>query len=259
MAAVARGRSFGLKSGAAPFGERHYSDTLLTSCCQERYHRVSFMRRADRLFQIIQILRRRAAVTRASDLAEELEVSVRTVYRDVADLIGSGVPIEGEAGVGYLLRDGYDLPPLMFTVDEIEALALGASIVASWSDPELARAAEDVRAKIGSVLPERRKIRLDYADEAGDRSERIVRPLALAFYGPVWVMVAWCELRNDFRNFRLDRMAEAEILETRFAPEPGKRLADFVAIMKRCEESYSRRPLDARRPALAAGARPQSP
>ncbi len=250
------------------------------------------MRRADRLFQIIQILRRRAAVTRASDLAEELEVSVRTVYRDVADLIGSGVPIEGEAGVGYLLRDGYDLPPLMFTVDEIEALALGASIVASWSDPELARAAEDVRAKIGSVLPEhlreefvsthliapeqhyrapiavdmagirksirlRRKIRLDYADEAGDRSERVVRPLALAFYGPVWVMVAWCELRNDFRNFRLDRMAEAEILETRFAPEPGKRLADFVAIMQRCEEEDRRRPWQGRGPPSRPGVRPQ--
>jgi len=225
------------------------------------------MRRADRLFQIIQSLRRRRALTRAQDLAEELEVSVRTIYRDVAALVGSGVPIEGEAGLGYLLREGYDLPPMMFSVDEIEAIVLGASIVASWSDPELGEAARNVRAKIEAVLPERlravfletnlvapehhyrepilvdlaalrrairtrNRIAVAYTNEAGAASRRTIRPLALAFYGPVWVMVAWCELRNDFRNFRVDRMAEATILPERFGPEPGKRLEDFLARMR---------------------------
>lgn len=121
--------------------------------------RRSHVRRADRLFRIIQILRRRR-VTTARRLAEELEVSARTVYRDVQDLVASGVPIEGEAGVGYVLRRGYDLPPLMFTEDEIEALVLGARIVGSWADAALARAAGDVLVKVDAVLPPRLKHRL---------------------------------------------------------------------------------------------------
>ena len=118
------------------------------------------MRRADRLFQIIQILRR-GQLTTAQALADELEVSSRTIYRDVADLIGSGVPVEGAAGAGYLLRDGYDLPPLMFSPTELEALVLGVRIVASWADAELGRAAQDVLAKVEAVLPEPLRVRLD--------------------------------------------------------------------------------------------------
>jgi predicted DNA-binding transcriptional regulator YafY len=219
------------------------------------------MRRADRLFQIIQILRR-GRLTTARALADELEVSSRTIYRDVADLIGSGVPVEGAAGAGYLLREGYDLPPLMFSPTELEALVLGARIVASWADAELGRAAQDVLAKVEAVLPEpfrtrldkmpllapddhaevprkvdlaalrrtireRRKIDLDYRDAAGQMTLRRVRPLGLFFYGPVWLLAAWCELRGDFRMFRVDRMAEAAFLDATFEPTPGRTLEDF--------------------------------
>jgi predicted DNA-binding transcriptional regulator YafY len=220
------------------------------------------MRRADRLFEIIQILRRRK-LARARDLAEELEVSERTVYRDIRDLMASDVPIEGEAGVGYVLRGGFDLPPLMFDEQEIEALVLGARIVESWADPELAGAVSDVIAKVEAVIPERlrdhmaetallappdhfaepvsvppgelrralrrrHKLRFRYRDGEDRQSERRVRPLALSFYGPVWLLTAWCELRRDFRSFRLDRITELAILEERFRPEPGKTLQDFM-------------------------------
>jgi predicted DNA-binding transcriptional regulator YafY len=219
------------------------------------------MRRADRLFLIIQILRR-GKLTTARDLAEELEVSSRTIYRDVADLIGAGVPVEGAAGAGYLLRQGYDLPPLMFSPIELEALVLGARIVASWADPELGRAAQDVLAKVEAVLPEpqrtrlgktpllapgdhyqaplqvdlaalrrtireRRKIDLDYCDAAGQQTRRRVWPLGLFFYGPVWLLAAWCELRQDFRMFRVDRMADAMFLDLPFDPVSGRTLEDF--------------------------------
>lgn len=227
------------------------------------------MRRADRLFRIIQSLRRRGrthrhGLTLARDLAEELEVSVRTIYRDIADLQASGVPVEGAAGLGYVLREGYDLPPMMFTLDEIEAIALGCAVAASWGDVGLARAADDVRAKIAAVLapdlrdalldsalvaPEghrklainvdmadlrqamrtRHKLRLDYTNEAGARTERVVRPLALAFYGPIWLMLGWCELRDDFRSFRVDRMTAAARTGDRFALEVGKRRQDYLA------------------------------
>jgi predicted DNA-binding transcriptional regulator YafY len=208
------------------------------------------MRRADRLFQIIQILRR-GQLTTARALADELEVSSRTIYRDVADLIGSGVPVEGAAGAGYLLRDGYDLPPLMFSPTELEALVLGARIVASWADAELGRAAHDVLAKVEAVLPEplrarftkmpllapgdhaevprkvdlaalrkmirdRRKLELDYYDAAGQMTRR-----------RVWLLAAWCELRQDFRMFRVDRMAEATFLDVTFEPTRGRTLEDY--------------------------------
>ena len=220
------------------------------------------MRRADRLFEIIQILRRRS-LTRARDLAEQLEVSERTIYRDVRDLIACGVPIEGEAGVGYVLRGGFDLPPLMFDDQEIEALLLGARIVQSWTDPSLARAAADVVAKVEAVIPERlrrhmaetallapkdhfqepievdllalrdalrakNKLQVSYRDGEGRQTERRLRPLGLAFYGPVWVLAAWCELRDDFRAFRLDRMRELAVLDERFRDEPGKSLNDYL-------------------------------
>ncbi|MCP4329261.1 MAG: YafY family transcriptional regulator [Alphaproteobacteria bacterium] len=220
------------------------------------------MRRADRLFEIIQILRRRK-LARAQDLAERLEVSERTIYRDVSDLMASGVPIEGEAGVGYILREGYDLPPIMFNEQEIEALVLGVRIVESWSDPELAKAAGNVIAKVESVVPERlrrhmaetallapadhfmepvtvdpgalrlavrhrRKVHFHYHDADDNPTERSVRPLGLAFYGPVWLLASWCELRLDFRSFRLDRMENLDILDDTFVPEAGKTIEDFV-------------------------------
>jgi predicted DNA-binding transcriptional regulator YafY len=200
------------------------------------------MRRADRLFEIIQLLRRQKLV-RARDLAARLEVSERTIYRDTSDLMASGVPIEGEAGVGYALRQGFDLPPLMFDEHEIEALVLGARIVESWTDAKLADAAANVIAKVEAVVPERLrrhmadtallaparhfaepiavdpselrralrqrlKVHFHYRDSENRATARAARPLALVFYGPVWLLAAWCELRQDFRSFRLDRMSE---------------------------------------------------
>ncbi len=220
------------------------------------------MRRADRLFEIIQALRRQSLV-RARDLSSALEVSERTIYRDIQDLVASGVPIEGEAGVGYVLKAGFDLPPLMFKEQEIEALVLGARIVASWADPELATAATDVIAKVQAVIPERLrdymantallapphhwmepiafdvaelrralrgqlKVRFAYRDAQDEASQRTVRPLCLAYYGPVWMLSAWCELRDDFRTFRLDRIADFDVPGERFRPEPGKTLHDFL-------------------------------
>jgi predicted DNA-binding transcriptional regulator YafY len=221
------------------------------------------MRRADRLFQLVQILRGRR-LTRARDLALKLEVSERTVYRDVRDLMASGVPIEGEAGVGYRLRN-FDLPPLMFTQEEVEAVVLGARIVQSWADPQLARAAGELLGKVEAALPrdrrhlvretllfapddharaeiavdlaelrraarESRRLRFCYTDARGAASARTVRPLGLSFYGPVWLLASWCELRGDFRAFRLDRMSALEVLDV-VPQEPGKALADFLAAM----------------------------
>jgi predicted DNA-binding transcriptional regulator YafY len=220
------------------------------------------MRRADRLFEIIQFMRRKELV-RARELAESLEVSERTIYRDVQDLITSGVPIEGEAGIGYVLRAGFDLPPLMFKEQEIEALVLGARIVESWADPELATAASDVIAKVEAVIPERLrtymantallapqqhfmepisfdmgqlrqalrnqlKVYFEYQTAGGEASQRTVRPLSLAYFGPVWILAAWCELRDDFRTFRLDRIKAFAVRQDRFRGEPGKTLVDFL-------------------------------
>jgi predicted DNA-binding transcriptional regulator YafY len=218
------------------------------------------VRRADRLFQIIQRLRRRGRVTAAA-LAEELEVSPRTVYRDVRDLVAGGVPIQGEAGVGYALPRGFDLPPLMFTEEEIEALVLGARIVETRADPALARAARDALAKVETVLPprlkdrvaeaalfapghrvraadagltslrtavrERRKVSFSYRDRTDAPSARTVQPLGVFFWGETWSLGAWCELRTGFRNFRIDRMSELAVLDDRFQPEPGRTLRDF--------------------------------
>ena len=225
------------------------------------------MRRADRLFQIVQYLRGGRLVT-AATLAERLEVSERTIYRDIADLVGSGVPIDGEAGVGYLMRDGYDLPPLMFSHDEIVALVAGARMIRAWGGAAMARAAEEALVKIETVLPEgtrsraskveihaialemtpqvrqridaieaaveaRRRLALSYQDVEARATERVVRPLGLWFWGKVWTLVAWCELRDDFRMFRLDRIARMDIKGAPFRLERGKTLADFYRIMER--------------------------
>ena len=221
------------------------------------------MRRADRLFQLVQLIRGRRLST-ARFLADRLEVSERTVYRDVADLAAQGVPIEGEAGVGYRMRSGFDLPPLMFTRDEAQALVASVRIARSRLDPALAGHADGALSKILAVLPaaaraaaesmavlappsavdvatrerlgvlreaaeQRRKVRLAYLDLKGARtSERVVRPLGCVFWGEVWTLAAWCESRADFRNFRIDRVDALAVLDERFRDEPGKTLADLL-------------------------------
>jgi predicted DNA-binding transcriptional regulator YafY len=224
------------------------------------------MRRADRLFQIVQHLRGGRLVT-AKMLSERLEVSERTIYRDVADLQSSGVPVDGEAGVGYILREGFDLPPLMFTRDEIVALVAGARMARAFGGAAMARAAEEALVKIGAVLPPalqarlnavevhapgillseperllvdflenavamRKVVSLGYADVDGRITERNVRPLGLWFWGKVWTFVAWCELRNDFRAFRIDRIRHAHDAARLFKQERGKTLADFYRSME---------------------------
>jgi predicted DNA-binding transcriptional regulator YafY len=219
------------------------------------------MRRADRLFEIIQRLRRHQVVT-ARSLAEQFNLSERTIYRDIRDLIASKVPIEGAAGVGYSLRKGYDLPPLMFSERELEALVFGARMVQNWSDAELGRAADAALSKIENVLPAHlqrllddrslwaasgmrrmpvtfdlgrlraairvcQKVRFRYCDENGAVTRRKVRPLSLWFYPPFWTAASWCELRNDFRFFRVDRMTDVEFLSEDFAPEDGKSAHDL--------------------------------
>jgi predicted DNA-binding transcriptional regulator YafY len=237
------------------------------------------MRRADRLFQIVQYLRGGRLVT-AAKLSEWLEVSERTIYRDIADLQSTGVPIDGEAGVGYLMRDGFDLPPLMFSRDEIVALVAGARLIRAWGGASMARAAEEALIKIEAVLPEaerqradrvevhaiasemtpavreridrieqavetRQRLALSYLDAEERSTERTVRPLGLWFWGKVWTLVAWCELRDDFRMFRLDRIARLAADGAPFRPEPGKTLADFYRVM----ESQSRARDTGRHPA----------
>jgi len=208
------------------------------------------MRRADRLFHIIQLIRGRRLTT-AAFLAQRLEVSERTIYRDVADLGRSGVPISGEAGVGYLMRPGYRLQPLMFDAEELAALALGSRMVRSWADPALGRAAERALVRIESVLPQalrqdpardallvpgfhvpeamrapmaalrasiaaHRKVRLAYTRADGLASQRVIHPLGLVFWGETWTLGAWCELRGGFRSFRLDRIAGLTPLDDAF-------------------------------------------
>ncbi|MFL6663474.1 MAG: helix-turn-helix transcriptional regulator [Rhizobacter sp.] len=219
------------------------------------------MRRADRLFQLVQIIRGRRLST-AEYLAERVEVSARTVYRDVADLQAQGVPIEGEAGVGYRMRPEFDLPPLMFTKDEAQALVASVRVAQPRLDPGLARHAEGALSKILAVLPSaaraaaeslavyappvgfdeatrgrlerlrvateaRRKVRLRYLDLKEQTSERLVRPLGCFYWGEVWTLAAWCESRADFRNFRVDRILDLGVLDERFRDEAGKTLADL--------------------------------
>jgi predicted DNA-binding transcriptional regulator YafY len=223
------------------------------------------MRRADRLFRIVQMLRSGRLKT-ARALAERLQVSERTIYRDVRDLQLSGQPIEGEAGVGYTLRRDFDLPPLMFTPEELTALVLGARLVQAWGGAESVIAASSALARIEAVLPAELAARLDaialYApgfrmsaahrrlldqihaaclnktvlefsytrlNEDATRAEwRTVRPLALVFWSGVWTLAAWCETRNDFRNFRIDRIEALAITTRNFTPRRGQRLEDLL-------------------------------
>jgi predicted DNA-binding transcriptional regulator YafY len=222
------------------------------------------MRRADRLFQIVQLLRARGTVT-AAELAGELAVSERTIYRDVRDLMLAGVPIQGEAGVGYALPRGFDLPPLMFSEGELSALVLGASMVQAFADEALAQEARNLLAKVQAVLPERlrptmqrsellappfhredlaahleplrhaikerRILSLEYVAAGGEASVRRVHPLGLYFWGSAWTLTAWCELREDFRTFRPDRIRKLEDTGDRFEPDPERDLDAFLARM----------------------------
>jgi predicted DNA-binding transcriptional regulator YafY len=222
------------------------------------------MRRADRLFEIVQLLQSRRFMT-AQQIAGALEVSVRTVYRDTADLMTAGVPIDGEAGVGYRLDREFDLPPLMFDRDEIEALLIGARIVQSWANEDLAHAASRALIKIESVLPDdlrphlaegalfalrvestralsenlaplraaiqaRHKINFEYTRLNGEPSERTVHPLGLFYWGTIWSLAAWCELRNDFRTFRIDRIEHLTQTDHLIEDTPGRTLDDYMKV-----------------------------
>jgi predicted DNA-binding transcriptional regulator YafY len=223
------------------------------------------MRRADRLFRIVQMLRSGRLKT-ARALAERLQVSERTIYRDVQDLQLAGQPIEGEAGVGYVLRRDFDLPPLMFTAEEVTALVLGARLVKAWGGTEMVSAAVAALARIEAVLPAELAARVDaialyapgfkmpiahrrlldrlhaaclsrtviiftytrLADDASRAELRRVRPLALAFWSGVWTLAAWCETRGDFRTFRIDRMEGFTDTGVTFTPKRGQRLEDYL-------------------------------
>ncbi len=225
------------------------------------------MRRADRLFQIVQLIRGRRLTT-AAWLAERLQVSERTVYRDVADLQRQGVPLEGEAGVGYRLGKGFDLPPLMFSTDEAQALVAAVRIAQPWLDPQLAASAEDALSRVLSVLPTATRAaaeslvvrvaplglepavhqalqqlrqaaqakhlcQLAYRDANDKPSNRQVRPLGVFYWGKVWTLAAWCETRRDFRSFRVDRIDKLKVSEAHFKDEPGKTLADLLRKVQR--------------------------
>ena len=232
------------------------------------------MRRADRLFKIVQFLRGRQLTT-AQQLSAWLLVSDRTIYRDIRDLSLSGTPIEGEAGVGYRLKGGMELPPLQFEFEEIEALTLGARMVETWSGPKLASAAASALAKIAAALPKERrswleasrtfvpdfhvpkqlgerfdivraaiaarsKLNFVYADQQKQLSNRIVWPLSLYFWGEHWTLGAWCALREDFRSFRLDRMLRLKPLAECFSDQPGRRLSDFARAQCAGDSTYPR-------------------
>lgn len=229
------------------------------------------MRRADRLFQIVQILRNKRLVT-AKALAERLEVSERTIYRDIQDLSLSGVPVEGEAGVGYRLRHSLDLPPIMFNADEIQALVVAARLAKTWAGSELGFFAQSALDKITAVIPpelqdkidgsklfalrfgpredldinldvcrkaidDKHLLRMHYRRADGEVSRRHIRPLGLFFWGSVWTLVGWCELRGDFRNFRLDRILSLQAENQTFTDDDGQSLQDFIDLMHRIDSN----------------------
>lgn len=226
------------------------------------------MRRADRLIRIVHFLRRRRRAVTADRIAEEFGICTRTVYRDIRDLMDSGTPITGEAGVGYVIDKEYYLPPITFDADEMEAIGLGISMVRQWTDSRFAAKADSAFEKIKAVLPAnlqgelqqittyavgssakipwqvsfsdireyirtRRKIHIEYKDEAKRMSARTIRPLGLFFFSPVWLLTGWCEKRRDFRSFRLDRIRILQAQDVYFEDEVGKNLEAYLAL---CEE-----------------------
>ncbi|MEP1766454.1 MAG: YafY family protein [Sulfitobacter sp.] len=219
------------------------------------------MAKSDRLFSILQILRD-GALHRAADLAAQMDVSVRTLYRDMDHLLASGVPLVGTRGTGYRLPPAVTLPPLTLTAAELEALNLGLAIAAELADPDLKAAADSLADKVDAVLPQtahaqadawkfdaspfanaargfaqmpllraalkaRQKLRLTYTDPDGTVSSRIIRPLKLEYWSRVWILTAWCEHLQAHHAFRLDLINTAEALPELFAEEEGKRLADY--------------------------------
>ncbi len=223
------------------------------------------MRRTDRLFDLILLLRD-GRLHKADDLAEALEVSVRTIYRDMDTLQQSGVPVAGERGLGYMMTAPVTLPPLNLTLTELEALHLGMAVVGEAADPELQQAARSLSAKVDAVLPEdrsapqagwgfavypfadaaagfrfmpairaairsRQKLQISYATESGPVTERVIRPLQMEYWGRVWTVTSWCELRGDFRVFRIDRVRALKALAELFVEEQGKSLADYLERM----------------------------
>jgi len=223
-------------------------------------------RRADRLFEIIQILRTASAPVTADSLARRIEVTPRTIYRDIATLQARRVPIEGAAGIGYVLRRGFDLPPLMFTLEEIDAIALGTRLVKRVRDRKLRRAADSVLSKVTSILPDdlradpaasalyvsegdtpanavdlsevrtairrARKMRMTYVDDRQRRTRRTIWPVALAYYVDATLIGAWCELRRDWRSFRVDRIAAARTLDQSFDNKGNRLTAQWLALPK---------------------------
>lgn len=224
------------------------------------------MRPADRLFRIIQVMRASGRAMTASEIAERMEVAPRTIYRDMQHLIASGAPIDGERGVGYLLREAFDAPPLAFTFEQLEALAFGVRAVQMLGDRRLAQAAREAMEKIGQGLPEEharklrsaplrafrsalqpeppatlgeirqaiageRKLRITYESLAEETSERTIWPLGLSIFGHHWLLTAWCELRKDFRDFRVDRIVSLKTERRRFAPTPGRSFDAYLARM----------------------------
>jgi predicted DNA-binding transcriptional regulator YafY len=218
------------------------------------------MDKTERLFSIMDALRRHRRPVTAAQLAEEQGVSVRTLYRDVQTLIGLGAPIDGEAGIGYMLKAGFFLPPLMFSAEELEALVLGGRWVQARPDHELSHAARNALAKIATASPEdlrdrisntglwpvasswndedegrllplireairdERVLEISYADEQGRTTDRAVWPVALAYYEQKQILASWCTMREDFRNFRTDRIADARIVAGKF----GRRRAQLA-------------------------------
>jgi predicted DNA-binding transcriptional regulator YafY len=232
------------------------------------------MQRAERLFQLLTLLRNRRTVMTARQMSEQLDVSERTIYRDIQSLTLSGVPVEGEAGVGYRLSHRYQLPPLMFDRHEVEALLLGARMVNSWGDSEMAANAKQAMQKILAVLPEhlrhsdeslpllvphmedvqkfytahsqpvreairaKRCVQIEYTRADEQASSRIVEPLGLIFWGKVWTLVAWCQLRHDYRTFRLDRIQSLTATDDIFATTEHKSLNHFL---QKVREEYKQK------------------
>ncbi|WP_395943244.1 helix-turn-helix transcriptional regulator [Brevundimonas sp.] len=230
------------------------------------------MSRSERLFDLLNALRRHRRPVSGQVLADEMGISLRTLYRDIASLQAQGATIEGEPGVGYVLKPGFLLPPLMFTPEEIEALVLGSRWVADRADARMRDAALGALARIAAVVPPdlkdemetsallvvpgapfpvdvvdpallrkairtERRLKLCYRDEAGKASERVVWPFALVFFDRVRLLLAWCELREDFRSFRTDRVVEAEVMEARY---PARRQALLKTWREAQEKSISK-------------------
>lgn len=244
------------------------------------------MRRADRLFDIIQALRVAKAPLTAADLALQLEVTVRTVYRDIATLQARRVPIEGAAGLGYMLRQGFDLPPLMFTLDEIDAILVGAQLIQRTGDPGLQAAARSVLSKVTVALPDhlrhhldlppiyvspfgasvpssidlndvrrairgRQKMAIDYIDGDGAHTKRVIWPLAVAYFIETTLVCGWCELRQDYRHFRADRIEGGKLLSETYPADDGQLLQDWLMQVRQPQKERAAKNYGVRKPDAA--------